>query len=58
MTFTAHYIPLHADAANVRQDYYRTIHADNLREADTLARRYQRKGFRLITLVEIHKQYA
>lgn len=39
-------------AGDVVDNYFRTIDADTLHEADKIAKRYERKGYRLISLKE------
>lgn len=38
--------------------YYRSIDEDNLQEADKIAKRYEKKGYRLISLKEDSTWYA
>lgn len=41
----AHVIPFKGGALPVVNGYWRTIHADNVNEANKKARRYERKGY-------------
>lgn len=52
MTFIAHYTPAKTEQGNERTDYYKTVAANDLREAQMLAKRYQRKGYLLSSLTE------
>ncbi len=50
MRFIAHYSPIQRDSG--LKDYYRTIDADTLPEADKIGRMYERKSYRLSTLTQ------
>jgi hypothetical protein len=51
MRFQAQYKNIKLTAGN-RPDYWRTVDADTLSEADKLARRMSRKGYRLHFLTQ------
>ncbi len=53
MTFKARY--LHTNAP---LEYWRTIHANDLTEAQYIAKRYTRKAYRLTLLIEEVDIYA
>ena len=49
MQFKAHYVPKHA----LFPDYWRTVWADDVNHAKTLAKRYTRKGYMLCLVISI-----
>ncbi len=51
MRFKAHYIQ-QAVSEGRRLDYWRTVDADGLPEAETIAKRYIRKGYMLGAVIQ------